>query len=156
MSVALCLLAATLTARATTTAPTRHPSPHESYETVTLGNGILAPYSFGSWLREWTQTLGKLKALGAIALVPGHGPVLRDSQYVDTLIGLVEETRAQVQAAVKEGSSLDDTRKKVDLGSYRRKLAGNDYWRQRAFDEFFFGPAVGQAYKEARGETMEE
>jgi len=42
MSVALCLLAATLTARATTTAPARHPSPHESYETVTLGNGILA------------------------------------------------------------------------------------------------------------------
>jgi cyclase len=114
------------------------------------------PYSFGSWLQEWTQTLEKLKALGATALVPGHGPVLRDHEYIDTLIALIEETRRQVQAAVKEGASLDDTRKKVDLGSYRRKLAGDDYWRQRAFDEFYLQPAVGRAYKEARGETMEE
>jgi len=114
------------------------------------------PYSFGSRLQEWPQTLGKLKALGATSLVPGHGPVLRDYAYVDTLIALIEETRTQVRDAVGQGLSLEDTRKKVDLGSYRRKLAGDDYWRQRAFDEFFLDPAVGRAHKEARGETTEE
>lgn len=114
------------------------------------------PYSFGSWLREWTETLEALKALGATALVPGHGPVLRDNGYVDTLIALIGETRSQVQAAVAQGLSLEDARKKVDLGSYRGRLAGDDYWRQRAFDEFYLYPSVGQAYKEARGETMEE
>ena len=41
MSLALPLLAATLITGAIT-APARHPSPHESYETVTVGKGILA------------------------------------------------------------------------------------------------------------------
>jgi glyoxylase-like metal-dependent hydrolase (beta-lactamase superfamily II) len=114
------------------------------------------PYSFGSRLGEWTVTLGKLRALGAASLVPGHGPVLRDQQYLDTLVALFEETRRQVAAAVKEGLSLEDTRKKVDLGSFRSRLAGDDYYRERAFDEFFLRPAVEQAYKEAKGEPIDE
>jgi hypothetical protein len=42
MSVSLVLLAASLvTGATTTTTPARHPSPHETYETVTVGKGIL-------------------------------------------------------------------------------------------------------------------
>jgi glyoxylase-like metal-dependent hydrolase (beta-lactamase superfamily II) len=114
------------------------------------------PYSFGSWLEEWTATLGKLKALGASQVVPGHGPVLKDDAYVDTLIELIGETRRQVAAAAKEGLSLEDARKRVDLGRFRTLLAGDDFWRQQAFDQFFLNPAVGQAYKEAKGEPNEE
>ena len=114
------------------------------------------PYSFGSWLEEWPVTLGKLKGLGATRIVPGHGPVLTDSRYVDTVAELIQETRRQVAAAVQEGLSLEDTRKRVDLGRFRRLLAGDDFWRQQAFDQFFLAPAVGQAYKEAKGEPNEE
>ena len=115
-----------------------------------------APYAFGSHLGEWAQTLRKLQALGATSLVPGHGLVLRDGAYVSAIIELLEETRRQVQLAVKEGLSLDDTRKRVDLTRFRLQLAGDDYWRGRAFDEFYLQPAVAQAYKEARGEVVEE
>jgi hypothetical protein len=94
--------------------------------------------------------------MGATAIVPGHGPVLRDHAYVDTVAALIRETRRQVGALVKEGLSLEDTRKRVTLDEYRRTLAADDYWRQRAFDEFFLRPAVEQAYKEAKGEPMEE
>jgi hypothetical protein len=72
------------------------------------------------------------------------------------VIALIEETRKQVQAAVKDGLSLEDTRKKVDLSGYRQRLAGEDYWRQRGFDEFYLGPAIERAFKEAKGETMTE
>jgi hypothetical protein len=44
----------------------------------------------------------------------------------------------------------------VDLSKYRQKLAGDDYWRGRAFDEFYFHAAVEQAYKEAKGEPIVE
>ena len=114
------------------------------------------PYSFGSWLAEWPDTLAKVEAMGATAIVPGHGPVLRDHAYVDTVAALIRETRRQVGALVKEGLSLEDTRKRVTLDAYRRTLAADDYWRQRAFDEFFLQPAVEQAYKEAKGEPLEE
>lgn len=114
------------------------------------------PYSFGSWLAEWPGTLAKVEELGATAIVPGHGPVLRDHTYLGTVAALVRETRRQVGALVKEGLSLEDTRKRVRLDEYRRMLAADDYWRGRAFDEFFLQPAVEQAYKEAKGEPMEE
>jgi cyclase len=114
------------------------------------------PYSFGSWLAEWPETLAKLEALGATAILPGHGPVLHDHAYLGTVAALVRETRSQVRALVKEGLSLEDTRKRVTLDDYRRLLAADDYWRRRAFDEFFLQPAVEQAYKEAKGEPMEE
>jgi cyclase len=114
------------------------------------------PYSFGSWLAEWPDTLAKVEAMGATAIVPGHGPVLRDHAYIDAVAALIRETRKQVGAAVKEGLSLEDTRKRVTLDAYRRTLAADDYWRLRAFDEFFLQPAVEQAYKEAKGEPLEE
>ena len=37
-----------------------------------------APFSFGSYPGDWIETLRKLLALDAVAIVPGHGPVLRD------------------------------------------------------------------------------
>jgi glyoxylase-like metal-dependent hydrolase (beta-lactamase superfamily II) len=115
-----------------------------------------SPYSFGSRLGEWTDALGRLKALGATSLVPGHGPVLHDSEYVDKVIELLQDTRRQVQDAVARGLSLEETRKKVDLARYRKELAGDDYYRQRAFDDYFLQPAVAQAWKEANGEPIVE
>jgi glyoxylase-like metal-dependent hydrolase (beta-lactamase superfamily II) len=114
------------------------------------------PYAFGSRLGEWTETLRKVLALGATRIVPGHGLVLGDDAYVRLLIELLEETRRQVQGAVNEGLSLEETRKRVDLAPFRRPLAGDDYWRGRAFDEFYLQPAVGQAFKEAKGEPIVE
>jgi cyclase len=114
------------------------------------------PYSFGSWMQEWPATLEKLKTLGATRVVPGHGPVLQDTRYVDLLEELIQETRRQVGAAAREGLSLEDTRKRVDLGRFRSQLAGSDVWRRQAFDEFFLNPAVTQAYKEAKGQPNEE
>jgi glyoxylase-like metal-dependent hydrolase (beta-lactamase superfamily II) len=115
-----------------------------------------SPYSFGSRLGEWVVTLRKLQAMGATHLVPGHGPVLGDGAYVNEVIDLIEDTRRQVLAAVKDGLGLDDTRKRVDLTRFRQRLAGEDYWRGRAFDEFYLQPAVEQAYKEAKREAIVE
>jgi glyoxylase-like metal-dependent hydrolase (beta-lactamase superfamily II) len=114
------------------------------------------PYSFGSWLAEWPDTLAQVEALGATSIVHGHGPVLRDHAYIHTVAALVRETRRQVGVLVKEGLSLEETRKRVTLDDYRKTLAADDYWRRRAFDEFFLQPAVEQAYKEAKGQPMEE
>jgi len=112
------------------------------------------PYSFGSFLGEWIETLRKVIAMGATTIVPGHGPVMKDTAYIETVIGLLQEVRSQVQAAVKEGLSLEDTRKRVNLEDYRKRLAGEDLWRKRAFADFFVTPAVERAYKEAKGEPL--
>ena len=75
-----------------------------------------APFSFGSYPGDWIETLRKLLALDAVAIVPGHGPVLRDQEYPKTLIRLLESLRAQVGEAVRCGR---DARRNAPAGEPR-------------------------------------
>jgi glyoxylase-like metal-dependent hydrolase (beta-lactamase superfamily II) len=114
------------------------------------------PYSFGSNHSEWIKVLNQLIAIGAEKIIPGHGPVMSDTSYLKTLIALLEDTRTQVQAAVKEGLTLEDVRKRVTLENWKTKLAGDNKFRRRAFRDFFLSPGIEQAYKEAKGEPLTE
>lgn len=110
------------------------------------------PFSFGSFLGEWIQTLGRLRALEAGTIIPGHGSIQKDREYHDLVVSLLESTLRQTQEAVKKGLSLEETRKAVDLESFRAKLAGDDPTRNSAFTNYFVTPAVERAYLEAKGE----
>jgi len=109
------------------------------------------PYVFDSYFSDWIQTLGKLKALGAITIVPGHGPVQHGNDYIDLVSNLLESFNSQVRQAVEENLSLDDTRKKVDVASFEKQFAGDNPNRRRNFEAYFLGMAVERAYKEAKG-----
>jgi glyoxylase-like metal-dependent hydrolase (beta-lactamase superfamily II) len=112
------------------------------------------PFSFGSYLGEWIETLRKLRALPADVIVTGHGPVQRDKAYIETVGALLESTLSQARDAVKRGLTLEETRKAVNLESFMKKFAGDDPARRRAFEGFFVAPAVERAYKEAKGEPL--
>jgi cyclase len=114
------------------------------------------PYGYGCHPAEWVQTLGKLMAMDAKAIVPGHGPVMHDWTYAKKVAALLESIRSQVGRAVAEGSDLEAIRERVDLAGFRREFAGDDYDRGRAFDDFFVRSAVERAYQEAKGEVAEE
>jgi glyoxylase-like metal-dependent hydrolase (beta-lactamase superfamily II) len=111
-----------------------------------------APYSFGSYLGEWTQTLGTLRALPAAVVIPGHGEIQRDWAYLDMFVELLNSPRAQAKAAVDKGLDLEATRKAVDLSSFRQRFTKGNEGIGRAFDAFFITPAVERAWIEARGE----
>jgi cyclase len=128
---------------------------HLPQEKVLITGDLLVypiPFSFGSFLGEWIDTLGKLRALEADTIIPGHGPVQKNREYLDLVVSLLESTLRQTQEAVKKGLSLEDARKAVDLESFRVKLAGDDPVRNKAFTDYFVTPAVERAYKEAKGE----
>jgi glyoxylase-like metal-dependent hydrolase (beta-lactamase superfamily II) len=111
-----------------------------------------APYSFGSYLGEWIQTLGALRQLPATTVVPGHGDVQRDWAYFDLFVELLNSTLTQARAAVAKGLDLEATRKAVDLTSLRERFTHGDVAIGRSFDAFFIAPAVERAWLEARGE----
>ena len=108
------------------------------------------PYSYGSYLGEWIGVLKKLKETGAETIVPGHGPVQHDWQYVDSLVSLLQSVLAQVDDGIRQGLSLEDIRKKVNLSDYQRLLASNHQYRKKAFQEFFVEPALERAYLELK------
>jgi glyoxylase-like metal-dependent hydrolase (beta-lactamase superfamily II) len=118
---------------------------------VMAGDLLVAPtpYSYGSFLTEWIQTLAKVKALGATSIVPGHGPVERDSSYLDLVSAALQSVLTQVQAAAAKHLSLEDTRKQVDLAAFREKFCGKDHDREIAYQNGFVDQAIKRAYEEA-------
>jgi cyclase len=119
---------------------------------VMAGDLLVAPtpYSYGSFLTEWIQTLAKLKTLGATTIVPGHGPVEHDYAYLDLVTSALQFVLSQVQAAVAKHLSLDETRKQVDLSAFEKKFCGDDHDRKIAFREGFTNQAVERAYEETK------
>lgn len=110
------------------------------------------PFAFGSYYEEWIGTLARLDSLPAELLVPGHGPVHRDRDYLRQVQGLLGALVDQVKAAVAEGASLEETQRRVTLSDWRSKFAGDDPRLQSSFDRNFLAPAVERAWRQARGE----
>ena len=110
------------------------------------------PFGIGSYYEEWIATLGRLDALEADVLVPGHGSVQRDRAYLRQVQALLAALVEQVKAAVASGATLEETQERVKLADWKAKFAGEDPARQRAFDAFFVAPAVERAWRQAKGE----
>jgi cyclase len=110
------------------------------------------PYSFGSYLGEWTKVLRTIRAMPADVIIPGHGAIQRDRAYIDLVIELLESTLGQAKDAVAKGLDLEGTRKAVNLDPLRQRFTNGDKTRNQAFFDYFTTPAVERAYLEAKGE----
>jgi cyclase len=127
---------------------------------VVAGDLLVAPvpYGYGCHPAEWIATLRRLMAehADAAAIVPGHGPVFHDWDYAKRVIAVLEAIRAQVGEAVREGASLEETRKRVHLEPFQEEFAGKDFARGKAFRDFFVASAVDRAWQEAKGTMAPE
>lgn len=112
------------------------------------------PYGFGSYPKEWLETLDRLAALDFATLVPGHGDFQRDAAYVRDLQALIRKVRADVGAAAAQGATLDEARKRLDLGPLAEKFTGGDARRKALFEAWFVQPFSSSAYKEAKGQPI--
>ena len=125
---------------------------------VVTGDLLVAPvpYGYGCHPAEWIETLKALTTIDAAAIVPGHGPVMRDWSYAAKVSALLSTLRAQVAEAVAGGATLEETQKRVNLDALRAGFAGEDWELQTAFDDFFVRSAVDRAFQEATGAMAEE
>lgn len=108
------------------------------------------PFGFFSFPGDWVQTLGRLKALNYVALIPGHGEPQTDTIYIDNLIGSIEDIRSQVGPLAKQGLSLEDVNKKVDFSRYRDIFGATERART-LFKVYWTDPMTENAWKEAKG-----
>ncbi len=69
-----------------------------------------APYAGDAYFKEWPETLGKLRALGAEKLVPGRGEAMMTPAAAESAIaataGFLRDMRQSVEAGVKAGKGL--------------------------------------------------
>jgi cyclase len=102
-----------------------------------------------SHIGAWSDTLTAIRSLQPTAIVPGHGPVLRDHEYLSTLTTMFASIRQQAVAAVARGESIQQARKTISLNEFRDKLAGQSPVRRLLFSNYVAQPAVAAAFREA-------
>lgn len=102
-----------------------------------------------SYPAVYSATMEKLLALPANIIVPGHGPVLRDQEYLKLMSRLLVSLKEQTATAVARGETLEQTRKSVNLSEFRRLLAGDSMLKRILFGDYVSGAGVAAAYREA-------
>ncbi len=108
------------------------------------------PFAIGSFIDEWIVTMKSLAAIDATSIVPGHGPVEHDKQYMLLVTQALESLSQQAHAAVQQGVTQEQFEKSVDMAKFRVQMAGTDETRGRNFDQYFVAPGSVRAYREAK------
>lgn len=101
--------------------------------------------------RRWLARLREIAALNPVIIIPGHGAVQRDRQYLALHTALLESLIAQVDAALRAGLSLEETRQQVKLDSFRQQYSQGEPFLLNEFDYRVTEPAITDAFQEAKG-----
>jgi cyclase len=80
------------------------------------------PYPFASWPVPWIGVLQQLETVPITALVPGHGPVMRDHTYTRQVRELLQAATSRVRAMAREGRPLEQIQDSLRLDDVRRKV----------------------------------
>jgi glyoxylase-like metal-dependent hydrolase (beta-lactamase superfamily II) len=123
---------------------------------VSTGDLIVAPipFGFGSYPTEWIAVLDSVKALEPRVIIPGHGPIMRDMTYLNTVQRMLATARDSAATAARRGLSVDSTLAVVRLASLRDEIAGSEKQMRVMFASFFKFPVMSRAYEEAKTGTL--
>ena len=95
---------------------------------------------------DYIATLEALLLLKPATIIPGHGPVMRDTAYLAKMLAVLKSIEMQVRAAVARGESREQIRKSVNLTTHRESFAGGSVLLGTLFDSYVAGPGVARAY----------
>ena len=110
------------------------------------------PYVGASWPVPWIDVLRQLESVPTNALVPGHGPVMRDFRYARGVRTMLEAATSRVAAEALKGRTLDQVQDSVTLDDVRKAVP---VWRDPALDEDWkanIRALVERAWRGVRGQ----
>ena len=90
------------------------------------------PYTGASWPVPWIDVLRRIESIPVTAVVPGHGPVLRDHAYAAQVRALLEAVTSRVDSMARTGMTLDQIQAAIDLDDVRR---ATPVWQGIEWDE---------------------
>lgn len=112
------------------------------------------PFPRDSYPGEWVKTLKALAELNFDQLIPGHGPVQKGKDHVNLLAQIFDSVVQQVKAVVKKGQSVEETKKAVNVESFRQAITGGNPQQNAAFDSRT-ATLIERAYAEAKGDLKD-
>jgi glyoxylase-like metal-dependent hydrolase (beta-lactamase superfamily II) len=112
------------------------------------------PFPRDSYPSEWVRTLGAMAKLEFDQVIPGHGPVQQGKDHLNLVAEVIGSIVEQVRAAVSRGQSLEDTKKAVNVESFRVRVTGGQERLNAAFDQRVAG-LIERAYWELTGKLTD-
>lgn len=106
------------------------------------------PFMSVSFPRGWLARLKEIDAMDPLVIIPGHGPVQHDRTWLNRHAALLTSLIAQVDQAITDGLTLDETRKRVNLDEFRAAYSHGDRFLADEFDYRVTEPAVADAFRE--------
>lgn len=98
------------------------------------------PYILDGYPVEWIQTLDSLARIDADTIVPGHGPIMHDKNYIYLVRDLLKSAVDQMNEKLRQTrpamfQTLSDVKDGVNLAPFRQRFAGDDKDRGAEFDQ---------------------
>ncbi|HNB82315.1 MAG TPA: MBL fold metallo-hydrolase, partial [Chitinophagaceae bacterium] len=114
------------------------------------------PYGFSSEPLEWIQTLKKASDLDADVIVPGHGKVQYNKQYLIKLIESLEAIQVKVKEAIDNGVKSEEIIDKIDLRNIETEFTQQDPVLQFYFRLYFSKPLVTTLYDKLKSSALKQ
>lgn len=123
---------------------------------VATGDVVVHPvqYAFNMPPKKWGQTLRRINELGYEILVPGHGNIQRDQQFVNLLIEAADSVVRQRDKLVADGVAEEEAIKQIDFSEFEHRFIGDSEYLALYFDAWFKQPFAAAAFKELKGIPM--
>ena len=109
------------------------------------------PFTMATWPVEWSAVLHDVESERVTAIMPGHGPVMRDLSYARAVHALIDGVTSQVSTFLARGMTLEQIQQSVDVTGLR---AGSPAWSGSALDNDWKATVralVERAWHELRG-----
>ncbi|HEV7676184.1 MAG TPA: MBL fold metallo-hydrolase [Candidatus Angelobacter sp.] len=143
-----------LHAQAITTGDTYLYLPKE--KVLVTGDILLSPYPFaigGTYPAEWLKTLEEFVTLAPNVIIPGHGDVETNTDFLRANAALFQEVTQQVKADKAKGMTVEQTTEALDKqnAELAAKIGIKDAETAAAFKDYFLDVFVKRAYRELDG-----
>ena len=114
---------------------------------VATGDIVTGPIPLmpSAYTNEYVTVLGKIKAFEFKTLVPGHGPIESDGQYVDLLMDTIRTVSAQMKSLVAQKLPQQEAIIKVDYTSVEQRFTHGDPFLKNRFQDYVASGALATA-----------
>ncbi len=112
------------------------------------------PYGFNVPPLKWAKTMKAINELNYKVLVPGHGAIQYDTQYVDLLIEEAEEIARQRDELLNQGLPENQAIEQLDYTAFKDRHTGGDPYLEYYYQTYFTQPFSKAVFMALTGEPM--
>lgn len=120
---------------------------------VATGDVVVAPtpYGFDVSIAPWLAALKRIGQLPFTTLIPGHGKVQRDREYLRTLEWSMQDIASRAKAAAAAGVSKDEAFATFDQAEEQARFGATDDWTRKWLNDYWIEGMFATAYDEQKG-----